>query len=99
MGGTIGLNGRTIETDSLDIRTLADGRKWLSCDFKVTSEAYHDIAVLLYDMDFRVVVPGEGAEFHASISNYYTDTTNLYDGNQVADYHLELTEKAAPETE
>jgi hypothetical protein len=63
-------------------------------DFKVTSEEYHDIAVLLYGMEFRVQVPGKQLDFQAAISNYSTDTTNLYNPGEVADYHLELTEKA-----
>lgn len=63
-------------------------------DFKVTSEDYHDIAVLLYGMEFRVQVPEKNLDFQAAISNYSTDTTNLYNPNEVADYHLELTEKA-----
>ncbi|RAZ67783.1 DUF3219 family protein [Planococcus maitriensis] len=95
MSETIQLNGRQIETDQLELCSLADGRRQLSCDFKVTSDAYHDIAVLLYEMNFRVGLPAEGLEFDAAISNYFTDTTNLYKGNEVADYHLELTELAS----
>ena len=63
-------------------------------DFKVTSEEYHDIAVLLYEMDFRIKVPEEELDFEATISNYSTSITNLYKENQVADYYLELLEKA-----
>lgn len=63
-------------------------------DFKVTSEEYHDIAVLLYGMEFRIQVPEKNLDFEAAISNYSTDTTNLYNPDEVADYHLELTEKA-----
>lgn len=62
-------------------------------DFKVTSAEYHDIAVLLYEMDFHIKVPEKELEFEASISNYSTSITNLYKENQVADYYLELTEK------
>ena len=92
MSEIIQLNGRPIETDQLELHQLADGRRQISCDFKVTSDAYHDIAVLLYEMNFRVALPAKGQEFDAAISNYFTDTTNLYKGNEVADYHLELTE-------
>jgi hypothetical protein len=95
MSETIQLNGRQIETDQLELHQLEDGRRRVSCDFKVTSEAYHDIAVLLYEMNFRVGLPEKELEFDASISNYFTDTTNLYKGNEVADYHLELTELAS----
>ncbi|WP_434401227.1 YkvR family protein [Planococcus sp. 11815] len=95
MSEIIQLNGRRIETDQLELRSLTDGRRQISCDFKVTSDAYHDIAVLLYEMNFRVALPAKGQEFDAAISNYFTDTTNLYKGNEVADYHLELTELAS----
>ncbi|MDN5708487.1 MAG: YkvR family protein [Planococcus sp. (in: firmicutes)] len=95
MSEIIQLNGRRIETDQLELHSLADGRRKISCDFKVTSDAYHDIAVLLYEMNFRVALPAKGQEFDAAISNYFTDTTNLYKGNEVADYHLELTELAS----
>lgn len=95
MSEIIQLNGRRIETDQLELRSLADGRRQISCDFKVTSDAYHDIAVLLYEMNFRVALPAKDQEFDAAISNYFTDTTNLYKGNEVADYHLELTELAS----
>lgn len=69
-------------------------RKKITFDFKVTSAEYHDIAVLLYKMDFRIRVPQKELDFPASISNYSTSITNLYKENQVADYKLELTEKA-----
>ncbi|WP_271853660.1 DUF3219 family protein [Planococcus maritimus] len=92
MSEIIQLNGRPIETERLELQSLEDGRRQISCDFKVTSDAYHDIAVLLYEMNFRVNLPANGEEFDAAISNYFTDTTNLYEGNKVADYHLELTE-------
>ncbi|MBT2581433.1 DUF3219 family protein [Planococcus sp. ISL-109] len=92
MSETIQLNGHAIETVKLDVHTLQDGRRHVVCDFKVTSDAYHDIAVLLYEMNFHVRIPHGNLAFDASISNYFTDTTNLYKGNEVADYHVELTE-------
>lgn len=76
--------------DSVSKKTLQK----IIIDFNVTSEDYHDIAVLLYGMEFRVQVPEKNLDFQAAISNYSTDTTNLYNPNEVADYHLELTEKA-----
>ena len=96
MSETIQLNGRRIETERLELQHLEDGRRQISCDFKVTSDAYHDIAVLLYEMNFRVNLPANGQEFDAAISNYFTDMTDLYKGNAVADYHLELTEVVSP---
>ena len=62
-------------------------------DFKVTSESYHDVAVLLYEMEFHVRIPEKALDFQAVISNYSTSVTNLYLDGQVADYHLELIEK------
>lgn len=62
-------------------------------DFQVTSKDYHDIAVLLYEMEFQIRVPEKQWDFRAAISNYSTSITNLYNDNEVADYHLELVEK------
>ena len=45
-------------------------------------------------MDFRIRVPQKELDFPAAITNYSTSITNLYEENQVADYSLELTEKA-----
>lgn len=92
MSSTLQLNGQAIETDTIYISLLEDGRRHVACDFQVTSEAYHDIAVLLYEINFKVHLPEEGLTFDASITNYFTDTTNLYEGNKIAVYHLELTE-------
>lgn len=68
-------------------------KRKISFDFKVTSEEYHDIAVLLYKMNFQVRIPAQELEFDASISNYSTSITDLYQPGQVADYHLELIEQ------
>lgn len=75
--------------DPLSSRKL----KEISFGFKVTSEEYHDIAVLLYEMEFRIRVPEKNLDFHAAISNYSTSVTDLYKPGQVADYYLELVEK------
>lgn len=69
-------------------------KRKISFDFKVTSEEYHDIAVLLYEMNFQIRVPAQELEFEASISNYSTSITDLYKPGQVADYYLELVEQA-----
>ena len=68
-------------------------RRKIIFDFKVTSESYHDVAVLLYEMEFHVRIPEKALDFQAVISNYSTSVTNLYIDGQVADYHLELIEK------
>lgn len=65
----------------------------ISFSFKVSSEEYHDVAVLLYKNDFLVRVPELNLEFPATIHNYSTDRTDLYQPGQVADYYLELAEK------
>lgn len=89
------------EIDALNFQeeTIADNvsgktKRKIAFDFKVTSADYHDIAVLLYKMEFRIRVPEKELDFLAAISNYSTSITNLYKENQVADYKLELTEKA-----
>lgn len=75
-----------------ETHSLQQKRK-ISFDFNVTSEEYHDIAVLLYKMNFRIRVPAQDLEFNASISNYSTSITDLYKPGQVADYYLELVEQ------
>ena len=62
-------------------------------DFKVTSSEYHDITTLLYKNDFQVEVPEKEIKFQATIRNYSTSLTNLYEKNQVGDYKLELIEQ------
>jgi hypothetical protein len=65
--------------------------------FHVTSEAYHDVAVLLYKNDFHVEVPEDGIRFNAIIKQYSTSITNLYEADQVGEYVLVLQEKARAE--
>lgn len=62
-------------------------------NFKVTSEAYHDITTLLYRMNFQVKVPELNLEFPATIHSYSTSITNLYEENQVGDFKLALIER------
>ncbi|MEC0283968.1 DUF3219 family protein [Terribacillus saccharophilus] len=66
----------------------------ISFKFPVTSEDYHDVAVLLYKDDFRVEVPEENIAFEAAIKQYSTSITNLYEKDQVGEYSLVLEEKA-----
>lgn len=61
--------------------------------FPVTSEVYHDVAVLLYKDDFQVEVPEDNLVFYASIKQYSTSITNLYEEGQVGEYSLVLEEK------
>ncbi|WP_353463193.1 DUF3219 family protein [Mammaliicoccus sciuri] len=69
-----------------------DGLYKVTIEFNVTSEAYHDIAVLLYRGRFDVEVPDKDKQFKGEIYNYSTSLTNLYEDNQVAVYHLVLKE-------
>lgn len=58
--------------------------------FQVTSQDYHDITVLLYEMDFQVKVPELNLEFPATIHHYSTSVTNLYEEGAVGNFSLEL---------
>ncbi|MBZ5200828.1 DUF3219 family protein [Planomicrobium chinense] len=99
MSTQIHINDRVIEAFQFShetVKTPGTERELhkIIIDFKVTSNEYHDIAVLLYEMDFQIRVPEKNLDFPASISNYSTSITNLYQADEVADYHLELMEKA-----
>ena len=64
----------------------------ISVVFNVTSEDYHDIAVLLYKGTFDVKVPTHGWFFKGSIHQYSTSITNLYEKGQIGEYKLSLLE-------
>lgn len=74
-----------IEKSGVRVRKIA-------FEFEVTSEKYHEITTLLYGMNFHVKIPERGWIGEATISNYYTSFTNLYEKNQTGIYHLELIE-------
>lgn len=98
MGTQIQLNDQWFDALNFSEESVLDPSSQKLCrkiifDFKVTSESYHDVAVLLYEMEFAVQIPEKDLDFKAAISNYSTSVTNLYFDGQVADYHLELTEK------
>ncbi len=61
-------------------------------DFQVSSEDYYRITTLLYEMTFDVKVAERNLDSRATISNYSTSFTNLYEENQVGVFHLELIE-------
>lgn len=75
-------------------QTSPDILRHVSFDFDVTSEDYHDITKLLYKNEFTVTIPGKNITFDATISNYSTSITNLYEENQTGNFHLELTENS-----
>lgn len=99
MGTTVWIDEKQIEAidfknEKSESTGSSDVQHKISFSFQVTSEEYHDLAVLLYKNDFQVRVPELELEFPATIHNYATDRTDLYLAGQVADYYLELIEKA-----
>ena len=92
------LNGVTLSVTDFYEETVVDkitGKELriVGFGFKVTSSEYHDITTLLYKNDFQVEVPEREFKFQATIRNYSTSFTNLYEKNQVGDYKLELIEQ------
>lgn len=86
------LNGKSIEGTDVEVKEI-NGQTQLSFHFQVTSEAYHDVTVLLYENDFHVIVPKKELDFHAAIGKYSTSVTNLYKEGEVGDFFLTLNEK------
>lgn len=85
------LNNRLIQVEEYKDE-IVDGLHKIHMEFKVTSEDYHDIAVLLYEGTFDVKVPELKVEFRGAIHHYSTSVTNLYEKGQIADYKLTLLE-------
>ncbi|WP_428908085.1 DUF3219 family protein [Niallia sp. Krafla_26] len=85
------LNENVIEVHRFQQREL-NGLQEILVEFKVSSENYHDIAVLLYQQTFEVVVPEIGLQFKGTIQQYSTSITNLYEKDQIGDYSLTLRE-------
>jgi hypothetical protein len=69
-----------------------NGLHKISVQFKVTSEAYHEITTLLYKGIFDVKVPEKDLSFKGSILQYSTSVTNLYEKGQVGDFKVSLLE-------
>lgn len=90
------INNRTIHVENLIKDVIQKGEKkalWISFQFQVKSEDYHDITTLLYENDFHVEIPDEALDFQAVIYNYSTSITNLYEENNIGEFRLELIEK------
>jgi len=87
----IKLDGHLISVYQYHEEKVNDLHK-ISVGFKVTSEEYHDTAMLLYRETFDVIVPERKLSFRGRITNYSTSITNLYLKGQVGDYQLTLTE-------
>jgi hypothetical protein len=97
MNKKVVVNGMELAAYDYEHRYVTKNGKELneiSFKFPVTSEAYHDVAVLLYKDDFQVEVPEANIAFEAAIKQYSTSVTNLYEKNQVGEYSLVLEEKA-----
>ncbi|WP_339230133.1 DUF3219 family protein [Oceanobacillus sp. FSL K6-2867] len=88
------INGYEIDGLQFHMEKQPSGNRKVSFDFKVTSEEYHDITTLLYKNDFIVQIPEENLEFRATIYNYATSITNLYEADAVGDFRLELVEQS-----
>lgn len=84
------LNNIVIVVEKYTEELVNGGLHKINVEFKVTSEDYHDIATLLYEKKFDVKIPERDLSFHASIQEYSTSITNLYEKGQVADYKLSL---------
>lgn len=87
---TIVVNDRAIPLTSYDEETKA-GRLHVACTFNVTSAEYHELATLLYEGTFTITVPKQRT-FTGTIVHYVTDTTNLYEPHQVAQYAVTFAE-------
>lgn len=86
------LNDTVIEVEQY-LEEIVDSLHKIIIDFKVTSEKYHDIAVLLYEGSFNIKVPQIDLAFRGKIIEYSTSVINLYEKEQVGDYHLVLLEE------
>lgn len=88
---SIKLNDHIINVENYEEQNI-NGLTQVSVDFKVTSENYHEIAVLLYEGTFNVDVPDKNLNFNGTITQYYTSVTNLYKEGEIGDYHVTLME-------
>ncbi|GAB6994338.1 DUF3219 family protein [Salinicoccus sesuvii] len=94
MADIIILDDTEIKLKALELNKV-DGRREVAFIFDVSSEDYHDIAVLLYRATFDVNVPEEGLEFRGTIINYSTSLDNLYEENQTGEFRVTLQEVGA----
>ena len=91
MHTNIQINDYTI--NAYDVEVEYEPRFKVGFGFLVNHEEYHDITTLLYKNDFTVTIPKEDITFPATISNYSTSITNLYEKDAVGEFKLELSEK------
>ncbi|MEH7223427.1 DUF3219 family protein [Bacillus sp. JJ1566] len=85
------LNDYKLDVSNYHDETEND-RLLIKIDFKVSSEDYHDVTTLLYKGNFDLKVPERNIACTATIHEYSTSITNLYEKNQVGDFTLTLRE-------
>lgn len=86
---TLRLNNVTLEMAAY--QEESEPKRKIAFSLNVTSETYHDIAVLLYEKTFHVEVPERGLAFR-EMTNYSTSLTNLYEPGAVSEFYIEITE-------
>ncbi|KAF1680916.1 DUF3219 family protein [Bacillus sp. SKDU12] len=87
---TLRLNDVTLEMAAYQEEN--EPKRKIALTLNVTSETYHDIAVLLYEKTFHVEVPERKLDFQGEITNYSTSLTNLYEPESVSEFYIEMTE-------
>ncbi|MCM3727459.1 YkvR family protein [Neobacillus cucumis] len=85
------LNDTVIELDHYEEEKINNLYK-ITVAFKVTSADYHDITTLLYKGTFDVKIQERQLAFKASIQQFSTSITNLYEKGQVGEFKLSLLE-------
>ncbi|MBT2755189.1 DUF3219 family protein [Mesobacillus foraminis] len=91
MENTIILDDTLIPVDEY-LEEKINGLRRISVKFKVTSGDYHDITTLLYKGTFLVKVSNTEESFKASIDQYSTSITNLYEKGNIGVFSLSLLE-------
>lgn len=86
---TLRLNNVTLEMAAY--QEESEPKRKIAFTLNVTSETYHDIAVLLYEKRlmsrFRNAILPSG-----EMTNYSTSLTNLYEPGAVSEFYIEITE-------
>ena len=75
------------------IEEKVNGLHKVTVVFPVTSEEYHDTAVLLYKQEFKVSIPSLHIEFYGKIVQFFTSVTDLYKEGNVGEYTVSLLEQ------
>ncbi|MFP7232144.1 DUF3219 family protein [Bacillus subtilis] len=87
---TLRLNGVTLEMAAYQEEN--EPKRKILFTLNVTSETYHDIAVLLYEKTFNIEVPERNLVFNGEITNYSTSLVNLYEPGSASEFYIEITE-------